>query len=139
MMSHVDQAHCVDQSMRDILNIDKPFGGIPIVFSGDPRQILPVVHHGNQSHIVNASIHLSLLWSHILQIKLLTNMCITQEEKDFSTYELSIGNGTAKTYPEIGEDVIQIPKQYLVNTMEVLISKVFPFIENGYTDKYFVS
>ena len=28
-------------------SVDMPFGGIPIVFGGDPRQILPIVHHGN--------------------------------------------------------------------------------------------
>ena len=47
MMSHVHQVDCVDRSLRDILKVDKPFGGITIVFSWDPRQILPVVHHGN--------------------------------------------------------------------------------------------
>ena len=47
MMSHVDQVDCVDRSLRDILKIDKPFSGIPIVFGGDPRQILPIVCHGN--------------------------------------------------------------------------------------------
>ena len=47
MMSHVDQVDCVDRSLRDILKVDKPFDGIVVVFGGDPRQILPVVHHGN--------------------------------------------------------------------------------------------
>ena len=47
MMSHVDQVNCVDRSLRDILKVDKPFGGVPIVFGGDPRHILPVVCHGN--------------------------------------------------------------------------------------------
>ena len=47
MMSHVDQVDCVDRSLKDILKVDKPFGGIPVVFAGDPRQILPVLCHGN--------------------------------------------------------------------------------------------
>ena len=47
MMSHVDQVDCVDRSLRDILKVDKPFGGIVVVFGGDPGQILPVVCHGN--------------------------------------------------------------------------------------------
>ena len=46
-MSHADQLDCVDRSLRDILKVNKLFGGIPIVFAGDPRQILPVVCHGN--------------------------------------------------------------------------------------------
>ena len=35
--------------------------------------------------------------------------------------------------------MIQIPKEYLVDTLETMISKVFPRIEEGYADKYFVS
>ena len=43
MMAHAHQVDCVDRSLRDIRKVNKPFGGIPTVFSGDPRQILPVV------------------------------------------------------------------------------------------------
>ena len=48
MMSHVDQVNCVDRTIRDIYKDDRPFGGIPVVFCGDPRQILPVVRHGDR-------------------------------------------------------------------------------------------
>lgn len=47
MMSHIHHVHCVDRSLGDIRKKDKPFGGIPFVFGGDSRQILPVVQHGN--------------------------------------------------------------------------------------------
>ena len=47
MMSHVYQVDCVDRSLHDIIKIEKPFGGITVVFGGDPHQILPVVCHGN--------------------------------------------------------------------------------------------
>ena len=47
MMSHVHQVDCVDHSLWDIMKIDKPFGGIAVIFGGDPCQILPVVHHSN--------------------------------------------------------------------------------------------
>ena len=47
MMSHVHQVDCVDCSLRDIMKVDKPFGGIVVVFGGDPHQILPVVCHGD--------------------------------------------------------------------------------------------
>ena len=35
--------------------------------------------------------------------------------------------------------MIQIPKEYLVDSIDTLISKVFPGMENGYMDKYFVA
>ena len=139
MMSHVDQIDCVDRSLRDILKVDKPFGGIPIVFGGDPRQILPVVHHGNCSQIVKSCIHSSSLWSNIQQIKLTVNMRVDKDEVDFSSYLLTTGNGMAQKHPEIGEDAVQIPKKYLVDDLETLINRVFPRIHEGYADKYFIS
>ena len=139
MMSHVDQVNCVDRSLRDILKDDRPFGGIPVVFNGDPKQILPVVHHGNRSQIVKACIHSSSLWHETQQIKLTTNMQVDMDEVAFSDYLLTLGNGTAQVHNEVGEDMIQIPKEYLVDTLETMISKVFPRIEEGYADKYFVS
>ena len=47
MMSHVYQVDCVDHSLWDIMKIDKPFGGIAVVFGGDPHQILSVVYYGD--------------------------------------------------------------------------------------------
>ena len=35
--------------------------------------------------------------------------------------------------------MIEVPKQYLVETIDELIEKVFPDIQLGYSDKYFVS
>ena len=35
--------------------------------------------------------------------------------------------------------MIQIPKEYLVHSKDELIQKVFPAIEQGYSDKYFMS
>ena len=51
----------------------------------------------------------------------------------------SLGNGTAPVHPEVGDDMIQIPQEYLVNSLDELIEKVFPGIEHGYADKLFVS
>ena len=47
MMSHVHQVDCVGHYLQDIMKIDKPFGGIAVIFGGDPCQILPVFCHGN--------------------------------------------------------------------------------------------
>ena len=42
-------------------------------------------------------------------------------------------------HPEIGEDMVKIPQAYLVDSTDELTDKVFPELENGYMDKYFVS
>ena len=139
MMSHVHQVDCVDRSLQDIMKCDHPFGGITVVFGGDPRQILPVVHHGNRANIVKACVQSSQLWSHVQELRLSKNMQLVEDEINFAKYLLTVGNGTAQVYPEIGDDVVQIPKKYLVSTLDSLITKVFPNIGFGYQDKYFVS
>ena len=79
------------------------------------------------------------MWDQIQQINLTIMMRLDPEEIEFASYLLSLGNGTAKVHPEIGQDVIQIPKQYMVYSSDELIDKVFPQITEGYADKYFVS
>ena len=139
MMAHGHHVDCVDRTLRDITKIDKPFGGIPTEFSSDPRQILPVVCHGNQAQIVKACIHSSPLWNDIKQLKLTTNMSVASDEIDFSSYLLNIGNGTVQVNQNIGQDMIQIPHEYLVETLDELVDKTFPNIEDRYSDKYWVA
>ena len=66
-------------------------------------------------------------------------MQVIPEEINFTKYLLTLGNGTATVHSEVGEDMIQIPKQYLVPSIEELIERVFPGIQHGYSDKFFVS
>ena len=139
MMAHAHHVDCMDRSLRDIMKVDKPFGGIPTVFSGDPRQILPVVCLGNPSEVIKACIHSSPLCCHVMQLKLMTDMRVAEDEIDFSSYVLTIGDGTVPVHPEEGPDMIQIPDQYLVKTEDELIDKVFPNVEDGYSDKYYIT
>ena len=48
------------------------------------------------------------------------------EEIEFSEYILKIGNGEAEVVLEVGENVIQIQEDYLVDTLEELIETTFP-------------
>ena len=66
-------------------------------------------------------------------------MRVVNDEVDFAAYLLDIGNGTVNVHSEVGEDIIQLHKDYLVDTMDELINKVFSNVENSYTDKYFVA
>ena len=66
-------------------------------------------------------------------------MRLKPDEVDFAKYLLQLGNGTTPVHSEIGEDMVKIPQQYLVDSTDELIDKVFPELENGYMDKYFVS
>ncbi len=45
----------VDRLLQDVShNGNEPFGGVPILFAGDFRQVLPVVEHGNEADVLNA-------------------------------------------------------------------------------------
>ena len=66
-------------------------------------------------------------------------MRLKPDEVDYPKYLLELGNGTTPVHPEIGEDMVKIPQEYLVDSTDELIDKVFPQLEKGYMDKYFVS
>ena len=77
----------VDRSLRETRKCDKPFGGIPTIFSGDWRQCLPVVKGGSRGQIINSTFKRSKLWQHIKKYKLEINMRLKNiscpEEKEF--------------------------------------------------------
>ena len=66
-------------------------------------------------------------------------MSLKPDEVDFANYLLQLGNETTPVHPEIGEDIVKVPNEYLVHSTDELIDKVFPQLENGYMDKYFIS
>ena len=82
------------------------------MFGGHPRQILPVVCHGNQAHIVKACIQSSSLWDQIQQIKLITNMRLEKKKVDFPSFLLTIGNGTAEVHTDRGDSPGVCGKQH---------------------------
>ncbi|KAJ7540671.1 hypothetical protein O6H91_10G025800 [Diphasiastrum complanatum] len=75
-MVHKYAIEWVDRSLRDILGIDIPFGGVPIVFGGDFHQVLPVVRWDSRAQIVSTSLKSSHLWKYMEVHKLSMNMCI---------------------------------------------------------------
>ena len=139
LMSNKQHIECVDRSLRDILKIDKPFGGITVVFGGDPHQILPVVCHWDRPRIVQSCVKCSHLWKYVHHINLTQNMRVDSKEVEFLKYLLHIGQGNAEMFPTIGDDIIKVPSHFLVKTLPELVEKVFPQIHNAYEDKYYIA
>jgi ATP-dependent DNA helicase PIF1 len=60
---------CADRLCREIMALNDaelenvPFGGKVVIFSGDWRQLLPVVKHGGRAQVVNASLKRSTMWT----------------------------------------------------------------------------
>ena len=102
--------HCyeaIDRTLQDVTDRDGVyFCGIPVVFSGDFRQILPVVRQGSRFQTMEASLQRSKLWSHINVIHLTENMRIWMRRersregqkvlKDYGEFLLRVGEGVKK-------------------------------------------
>ena len=101
-------------------------GGCTILFSGDFRQILPVLTRGMRADKVNASLKRSYLRPPITKSELKTNIRIVSSSKDnrqFCIVLLQIGNGV--------NDFITLNKLcVLVKNVEDLTEKVHPDISN---------
>jgi hypothetical protein len=60
-MTKRQAVEALDNSMRDIMSRpDLLFGGKTVVFGGDFRQVLPVVHKGSRAQIIDSSLRRSL-------------------------------------------------------------------------------
>ena len=64
MMSIIILCHfsTIDFIAQDITGIKQPFGGKVMLFSGDFRQVLPVVRHAGRAHIVSVTMKRWELW-----------------------------------------------------------------------------
>jgi len=70
---------CVDHTLRDLLNRERPFGGIALLLSRDFRQTLPVIQHGSREQIVPATLTHSNLWPLMIVHYLHQNMRLGQD------------------------------------------------------------
>jgi PIF1-like helicase/Helicase len=140
LMQHRHLHEAVNRTLKDILESDKPFGGVPVVFSGDFHQILPVIERGSRPQIVGASLQRSLLWQHIKVLHLRTNMCLNTDdlqEREFARWQLEVGKGGHTD--ELGNITLPDHFKCAQNTIHSLIDTVYPGIYNqaNHSDQYF--
>nr|XP_027096174.1 uncharacterized protein LOC113716072 [Coffea arabica] len=127
-MTHKIAIEGVDKLLRDLMDCDKLFGNKVIVFGGDFRQVLPVVHKGSNADSFEASLIRSYIWPNLEKLQLKQNMRALSDP-DFTEYLLRIGNGTEMT---INTDNVRIPDPLLIHytteeeSLNRLITTVFP-------------
>ena len=73
-MGHRHIYEAIDRTLRDIRENDSMFGQLTVVFAGDWRQIVPVVHHGSRADIVDACLKKSYIWQHVRPLEMTTNV-----------------------------------------------------------------
>ena len=91
------QLEALYRTLKDIMGIDKPFGGKILILAGDFRQCLPVVPGANRAETVAQCINKSHLWQHFSVYQLRKNLRVRaagdQEKEYFDRWTLSIRNG----------------------------------------------
>lgn len=112
----------IDILLRDIMNINEPFGRKIMILGGDFRQVLPVIRFANRSDLIAASLKSSKLWCQFKIIRLNQNMRTGPGEEEFSKWLMKLGNG------EIGfdeNDEIDLPKSCVLGDNNNLVSAIF--------------
>jgi hypothetical protein len=143
----------VDRSFKDIMKEINPklehipFGGKLMLFSGDFKQLLPVIPHANRATIISQCLNRSKLWKSMTKLKLTINMRLNQldeinseEQKQFADYLIKVGNGEIKPKKDLGDNIIELPNMICMENSKIdhLISFVFDDLEHKYIEpKYF--
>ena len=136
----------LDRTLRDIMKTDERFGGKCVLFSGDFRQILPVISGGSRAQVVHASFKSSPIFADTQILHLHKNMRLEELRKDpfadedalnFPEFLLKVGEGRALT----DDGRVGLPKS--VNFVDakvpddkarIIADKVFEGIETKYDD-----
>jgi len=125
---HAQQLDAIDECLRGLMGVDKPFGGKVFVLGGDFRQTGPVVRHrngcGRRTAQVAHTLTSSEVWQHVTTMQLTQNMrvqnCISSGDaekaerfQDFARDLLAVGNGTyrfaGRAVPTESTSKMQIP------------------------------
>ena len=108
-----------------------------VIFSGDFRQILPIIYKGGKSQILKNIIKKCNWWSNVTKFSLTENIRVNiqklQHNKNqaesfqkHADWLLNIGNGTEKTIDGMTES-IEIPEKYIfTGNLENFIEQIYP-------------
>ncbi|KHJ96464.1 hypothetical protein OESDEN_03573 [Oesophagostomum dentatum] len=125
----------IDKLLRDIIQLELPFGGKVTVLGGDFRQVLPVVRKERRAELIAASTKKSPLWQSFTIYRLTENMHVTAHEDEWKRYLIEVGNGTI---PVDNNDEIAIPEELLCR--HSLTDKIFaPFLNGVRSDLFEVN
>ena len=75
-MMHRFAVNAVDKMFRRVKQLEKPFGGVTVVFMGDWRQTLPVVPLASKEQKIAATLLFADCWQHVQVIRLTENLRI---------------------------------------------------------------
>ena len=123
--------------LKDIRNNDLLIGGITVLFSGDFRQILPIIPKGTKIDELNACLKYSYLWNKIIKLSLTRNIRLSiNEDSDVSEFEnnlIMIGDGNINVNSIDNSIKLPIGKM-VINSIE-LKNNVYQDFQVNYENK----
>lgn len=105
--------HAIDSLLRDLTSRNIPFGGKVVLITGDFRQTLPIVRHGDRTQILEQCIKRSPLWKYFKQMSLINNLRVQPDEQEFTKWLLDVGDGRVESKFERLKEVTHIPNEFL--------------------------
>ncbi|XP_026378291.1 uncharacterized protein LOC113272706 [Papaver somniferum] len=119
----------LDRTLRDVTNVEQPFGGKKFVLGGDLRQVFLVIERDTQAHAVSACLTNAKFWKDVKVIHLKENRR-SRLDPDFSEFLLRIGDGVE---PYVMEDMVKLPDDLMLEWdgehVRRLIDEVFQRLE----------
>ena len=95
-MTHRYCVEALDRTLQDLMKNSNIFGGKTILFSGDWRQIGPIVKNGSAADTVDAAFITSNLWGNVHRMKL-TKSQRDRENPQYASFVRAVGEGTHPT------------------------------------------
>ncbi len=115
----------IDRTLRDVRDDRRMFGGVTVIFSGDWRQIAPIVaKRATRADISNKTLKRAPWWHLVQHFTLSRNMRAERfgpETAAFSDFLLQVGDGRLPAHPntfDSGEDWVQLPEHLLLRPEE---------------------
>lgn len=138
-MAHKKSLEALNITLQDLKSKNEVMGGITVLLAGDFRQTLPIVKNGGPADELDACLKSSHLWSGVERLSLTINMRIRlQENSDsnqlFNDTLMRIGNGLNSDGAKSDEILLSTELCQGVSSLDELISKVFPDIQQNLMD-----
>ena len=87
-MAHKNILFWLDRQLRDIMNVNKQFGGKVLLLCGDFKQLPPVVPHATQKAVMSASIKTSTYFETATILKLTRNERLRKHLRELSVSDV---------------------------------------------------
>jgi ATP-dependent DNA helicase PIF1 len=112
-MIHQDVADTVCRSLQDIMRSQRPFGGKTVIFTGDFKQLLPVVRCGRGDH---HTLHRCEWWPRVHFFNFSRNFRANDDEV-FAEMLEEVGSGLMAT--------VRVPNGCCAGSISELVNRVF--------------